>query len=299
VQRELFSGLTAQVAYVGTRALGQQGFININASAPGTGNAGRPLSVFGIVSDINSIQPFGDTSYNALQVELKGHASGALYGVAYTLSRTTNYADNDGNPRIPFLPAKELNKGPAGYDRTHNLQTYWVWDLPFGKGGKGLGSALLHGWQVNGVMSIMSGLPITIIQGNGFNLNAGGSGQVPDQVKDTVSIPGGIGSGKEWFDRSAFAAVNIPSGQQQRFGNVQRNTLRGPGFWNVDFGLFRTIGITERVSVQLRGEALNALNHPNFSNPGGDITNAGAFGFITSTTGTGERTIRLGARLSF
>ena len=43
-----------------------------------------------------------------------------------------NYADNDGNPRIPLFEFKELNYGPAGYDRTHNLQTYWVWDLPFG-----------------------------------------------------------------------------------------------------------------------------------------------------------------------
>jgi hypothetical protein len=299
VQRELFSGLTAQLAYVGTRAKGQQGFININASAPGTGNAGRPLSALGIVSDINSIQPFGDTTYNALQVELKGRVSSAQFGLAYTLSRTTNYADNDGNPRIPLLAFKELNKGPAGYDRTHNLQTYWVWDLPFGKGGSGLGSTLLRGWQVNGVMSIMSGTPINIIQNNGANLNAGGSAQYPDQVKDTVAVPGGIGSGNEWFDRSAFQAVNIPSNQAQRFGNSGRNPIRGPGFWNVDFGLFRTIGITDRVNLQLRGEALNALNHPNFANPGGDISNAGQFGFITQTVGTGERTIRLGARLSF
>jgi outer membrane receptor protein involved in Fe transport len=299
VQHEIFSGLTGQLAYVGTRALGQQGFININASAPGTGNAGRPLAGFGIVTDINSIQPFRDTTYNALQVELKGRGASAQYGVAYTLSRTTNYADNDGNPRIPFEPAAELNKGPASYDRTHNLQAYWVWDLPFGKESTGLSRVLLHGWQINGVLQVQSGTPINIIQGNGFNLNAGGSGQFPDKVKDTVAVPGGIGSGNEWFDRSAFAAVNIPSGQTQRFGNSGRNPIRGPGFWNVDFGLFRTIGITDRVTLQLRGEALNALNHPNFSNPGGDISNAGTFGFITSTTGVGERTIRLGARLSF
>src|SRR4029453_4220346 len=106
----------------------QQGFINVNAGLPGTGNAGRPL--FPIVSDIKVREPFGDTRYDALQSELKGRSAHAQYGIVYTLSKATNYADNDGNPRIPLFQFKELNKGPASYDRTHNLQTYLVWDLP-------------------------------------------------------------------------------------------------------------------------------------------------------------------------
>ena len=302
-QRELFAGLTTQAAYVGTVAKGQQGFININAGLPGTGNAGRPLSRFGITSDINMIKPFGDTSYHALQTELRGRTTHALYGVVYTLSRTTNYADNDGNPRIPLVEFRELNRGPAGYDRTHNLQTYWVWDLPFGRSRRwaadGVAAALFGGWQVNGVMSIMSGTPINIVQNGAFNLNAGGSGQYPDQVKTEVRIVGGVGVGSEYFDRSAYSAVNIPADQPQRFGNSGRNPIRGPEFWNVDLGLFRTFEIVGRVRLQFRAEALNALNHPNFGNPGGDISNAGTFGFITSTTGTGERNLRFGARLSF
>jgi hypothetical protein len=249
------------------------------------------------------IRPFGDTTYHALQTELRGRAASAQYGVVYTLSRAINYADNDGNPRIPLFEFKELNRGPAGYDRTHNLQTYWVWDLPFGANrhwaSSGVAAALLGGWQINGVMSVMSGTPITIIQGGAFNLNAGGSGQFPDQVKSDVEILGGVGTGNEYFDRSAFAAVNIPAGQPQRFGNTERNPIRGPGLWNIDFGLFRTIDFPGGVRLQFRAEALNLLNHPNFSNPGGDISNAGTFGFITSTTGTGERNLRFGVRVWF
>ena len=177
-----------------------------------------------------------------------------------------------------------------------------MWDLPFGKGRRyateGVAAALAGGWQVNGLISIMSGLPINIIQGTGFNLNAGGSGQFPDLVKPEVATPGGIGAGNEYFDRSAYVAVNIPAGQPQRFGNSGRNPIRGPGFWNVDLGLFRTIDI-DRVKLQFRFEAINAFNHANFANPGGDISNAGTFGFITSTTGTGERNLRLGLRVSF
>lgn len=302
-QRELFSGVTAQVGYVGTLASGQQGFINVNAGLPGTGNAGRPLSRFGITSDINMISPFGDTSYHALQTELKARSSHALYGIVYTLSRTMNYADNDGNPRIQLLQFKELNRGPAGYDRTHNLQTYWVWDLPFGKDRhwavNGLADMLIGGWQVNGVMSLLSGTPINIVQGTGFNLNAGGSAQYPDLVKPDVAISGGVGVNNEYFDRSAYAVVNIPADQQQRFGNSGRNPIRGPGFWNVDFGLFKTVKIADRVDIQFRAEAINVLNHPNFANPGGDISNAGTFGFITATTGTGERNLRFGLRIAF
>jgi hypothetical protein len=93
--------------------------------------------------------------------------------------------------------------------------------------------------------------------------------------------------------------VNIPSNEPQRFGNVGRNSLRGPGFFNIDLGLFRTVSITEQIKLQLRAQSLNVLNHPNFSNPGSDISNAGSFGFISSTRGTGERNFRFGARLSF
>ena len=145
----------------------------------------------------------------------------------------------------------------------------------------------------------MSGTPFSIVQGNAGNLQAGGSGQVPDRVKDRVEILGGIGRGNPWFDTSAFQQVNIPAGQEQRFGNVHRNSMRGPGFYNVDLGLFRTIAFRGRTRLQLRFEAINALNHANFANPGGDVSNAGTFGIISSTTGTGERNLRFGARLSF
>jgi hypothetical protein len=304
VERELTSRFTAQIGYVGTRAVGQMGFININAGAPGTGNAGRALfPQFGLTADINEIIPYKTTTYDALQSELKGRFGSSLLGVVYTFSKAINYADNDANPRIQYMPEAERNRGLASYDRTHNFQSYGVYDLPFGHGRRwlndGFASYLLGGFQLNGILSRTSGAPFYIVQGNGGNLNAGGSQQVPDQIKSSVKILDGIGTGNPYFDTTAYAAVNIPAGQPQRFGNAGRNNLRGPGFFNVDLSLFRTISLTERFRLQIRAEALNALNHPNFSNPGADVSSAAAFGFITSTTGIGERNIRLGARLSF
>ncbi|MBS1793191.1 MAG: TonB-dependent receptor [Acidobacteria bacterium] len=303
VERQLPWKFKGSLGYVGTRVIGQMGFININASAPGTGTAGRPLFVrFGLAQDINEIMPYGDTTYDSMQMTLMRRFGGSTVGMAYTWSKAINYADNDANPRIQYLPAKELNRGPAGYDRTHNLQIYGVYDLPFGKGqqwaSSGVLGAIFGGFQLNGVASIMSGTPITIVQGNGFNLNAAGSGQVPDQILTTVNIPGGIGVGNPYFDRNAFAIVNIPTTGTQRFGTAGRNNIRGPGFFNIDLGLFRTFSITETIKVQLRAEALNALNHANFANPQGDINNSN-FGYITSTTGTGERNMRFALRITF
>jgi hypothetical protein len=212
------------------------------------------------------------------------------------------------------MPEAERNRGPASYDRTQNFQAYGVYDLPFGHGQRwlsdGFASYLLEGWQLNGILSRTSGAPFYVVQGTAGNLNAAGSGQVPDQIKPAVQIFNGSLKGTpptgstnaaayRYFDTTAYTAVNIASGQPQRFGNAGRNNLRGPGFFNVDLSLFRTITVTERFKLQIRAESLNVLNHPNFGNPGADISNAGTFGYITSTVGTGERNFRFGARLSF
>ena len=267
VQRELPSGFVAQAGYIGTRATGQMSNVNINAGPPGGGTAGRLLySKFGLTADINEIMPYKTATYDGLQTQLVKRWKGSQAGVVYTFSKAINYADNDTNPRIQWQPAANLNRGPAQYDRPHNFQSYWVVDAPFGKGGRwvtdGVASKLLGGWQLNGLLSAMSGFPVTIVQNNANNLNAPGSGQVPDQIKANVAIPGGIGAGRPWFDPAAFAAVNIPANLPQRFGNAGRNNVRGPGFFNTDLSLFRTFSIRERVQMQFRAEALNVFNHP-------------------------------------
>src|SRR5262249_39149478 len=96
------------------------------------------------------------------------------------------------------------------------------------------------GWQVNGVWTVMSGTPIYIVQDTAFNLNAAGSRQVPDLVKDGVATypnnqvnrpPAGADpNAYQYFDRSAYQVVNIAAGQPHRFGPSPGNPLRGPGF---------------------------------------------------------------------
>jgi hypothetical protein len=308
VERELPWKFRGSVGYVGTKAKGQMGFININASAPGTGTGGRPLfQLYGYTQDINEIKPYGDTTYDSMQATLIRRYAGTTMGASYTWSKTINYADNDANPRIQYLPEKERNKGLAGYDRTHNLQLYGVMDLPFGRGKEwaksGVLGKVLEGFQVNTIISMMSGTPFSIVQGTAPNLQAGGSGQYPNQLIQNIAILHGIGVGNPYFDRTVLG-INCSSNcawmpeTGARFGNAGRNNLRGPAFFNVDMGVFKTIGITERLKLQLRGEALNLLNRANFGNPQGDINNAN-FGYVTSTVGIGERNLRFAARITF
>jgi hypothetical protein len=298
------------------------GFININPSAPGTSDAGRPLINFGINADISSIQPYGNTTYDGLQAQFTRRWASSLLGVSYTWSKTINFADNDGGPRIAYLPEKQRNRGPATYDRTHNLQTYAVYDLPFGKGERwakdGWSSKIFGGFQVSGIMSIMSGLPFYVVQNTAPNLLARGSGQVPNQVSPSISILGGTGTpaqrgsdgGGPWFVNTVLGGPAIFGAtctancawaleNGARFGSGGRNNLRGPSFFETDLSIFRTFSLSENVRFELRAEALNATNHANFNLPDANV-NSNTFGFITSTFGPNQqRQWRFGARLSF
>src|SRR5262249_5245588 len=148
----------------------------------------------GLVADINEILPYQTATYDALQLTLNRRLASSVIGLAYTWSKAINFADNDANPRIQYYPQAIRNRGLAGYDRTHNLQIYGVWDLPFGQGQRwassGLLSKLLGGFQFNGILSRTSGGPFYIVQGNANNLNAPGSGQIPDQLSSSVQIFG-------------------------------------------------------------------------------------------------------------
>jgi len=208
----------------------------------------------------------------------------------------------------------DLNKGLAGYGRTHVFNLYGVFDLPFGKDKKwaqtGVASTLLGGWQINGMLAVHSGNPIYIVQGSAPNLRAAGSGQVPDQVgsitynEDFKYNIGGPPAGANIADYQYFSVSSFKAVGDARFGNNERNNVTGPGYFNLDLGIFRTIDLPGPVKMQLRAEALNALNHPNFRSPsnktgGNDISNAAQFGTIRNLTGVFSRNIRFAVRVWF
>jgi hypothetical protein len=320
LQRQLWQGFTGEVAYVGTRQVRQLGFRELNWSPVGGGQARRQLNVaFGRTAQTLLVAPVGDSSYNALQARLnRRFANGWQLDVNYTFSKSisdSGQPDSDNTPRITIPDFYHLNRALSNFDRTHNLQISNIVELPFGKGkrwlnGGGVLSAIAGGWQINNIVSILSGTPFSVTA-DGASLNAPGSSQRADLLKDDVKILGGVGRGNAYFDVFAFGDPAVISPGQFRFGTAGWNLLRGPGIKRWDFGLFRQFRATERVNVQFRMECFNCTNTPHFNNPGGNrsalqlnpdgsIRNLNGFGEITSTRADfPERQIRVGMRVGF
>jgi hypothetical protein len=310
LQRDIGAGINVQAAYVGSRAIRQTANLNINYAGPGGGNPGRVLAQRfpGRIGNINMIAPFNTANYNALQTQVtRQFSNGGLFGLAYTWSKAINFADNsDSGLTWNWIPMWQRNRAVSGFDRTHNLQVYGIYNLPFGKGKRwsnsGIASWIAGGWQVNGIMSVLSGSAFTVGSA-ATSVNAPGNTQTADQVVPEVKILGNIGRGESWFDPYAFLPVT-----DVRFGNVGRNSMRGPGSFGLDASLFRDFNLTERLRLQFRAESFSITNTPRFGNPGATVSSAtrNAAGTITSlggwtevTSASGERQIRFALKLFF
>ncbi|MDQ1473255.1 MAG: hypothetical protein QOJ99_4735, partial [Bryobacterales bacterium] len=301
LERRLPRDFILSAGYVGTRSIRQMVFVEENAGeVPGAGAAGQPLfTAFGRKAQTQAVVPYGTTNYNSLQAKLERRFnSGFTLTAAYTWAKSIDFAaDSDNALMFNAVFAQAKNRAVSDFDRRQNFQAGFLAELPFGSKkpwlNTGFAGRVLEGWQVNGIISSYTGLPITVTA-SGASLNMPNNTQVADQIKPAVSIPGGAGS-TPWFDTSAFAAVT-----QARFGNSGRNALRGPGASNLDISLFRKFSLRERYGLEVRGEAFNITNTAHFANPNGSV-GSGSFGFITATSGgaADSRVLRVGARLSF
>jgi hypothetical protein len=285
----------------------------------GAGNPGRPLFVkFGRTGATGILSNPGWSNYDSLQTSLTRRMSNGFQAtLAYTLSKAFGICCDtlsDGSPRVQALQYFDLNEARLPDDRTHNFQASFVAELPFGPGKRflrngGAAAALVGGWQVNGLFGAYSGKPFSVTA-DGTSLQLNGSNQMADQVKNNVQILGGIGAANPWFDPLAFRPVT-----EARFGNAGYDSVRGPGYVNLDLSFFREITVSGAKTIQFRVEIFNVTNTPHFANPNanvsnlqlnpdGTVRNLGGFATITSTTNSGregidERLFRLGLRFGF
>ncbi len=297
VERE-FAGFVGNVGYVGSRGIRPLTNININASNPGGGTAGRVLNAKfgGTWGDIGELTPLANSYYDSLQAKLTRRFGDSQIGFVYTLSKAIDYEDNEELGFILFPNNLPRNKAVAGFDRTHNFQAYGLYTLPFGHGKRfaqnGIANTLAGGWQINWVLSAMSGTPFTITDsGIGATqvLNAPGNTQTANLV-GPISITNGHPASKcsslscDYFNPAAFQAVTpgTPGLLDGFFGNAGRNIIRGPGYFNLDMSLFRNFKISERFTFQFEADAFSVTNTPHFNNPNSNIS-AANFGAITST----------------
>jgi Carboxypeptidase regulatory-like domain/TonB dependent receptor-like, beta-barrel len=315
-ERRLPWDMSADIAYVGTRGDGGYGVIDINSPQTiGSGNAGRPYFSMGRVQPLNLFGQILKTHYQSLQVALnRPFTKGFMVKGAYTLSRAKNNAsgtsatqaaagggnDEDGRVTLMWnLPSEfDRNYAVAGYDRTHNFQLGFVYQLPWqGPSGSNIGRALIQDWQINGVYGAFSGLPFTV-RANAGSLNTPNNAQTGNLSGEAQKI-GAAGAAGTFYDISGFSQ---PTGTA--FGNTKRNQFRGPGGWNLDLSLFRAFPIGATSKLEFRVEGANITNTPKFANPSGDMT-APDFMRITAIANNngqaqyGERQFRLGVRFSF
>jgi hypothetical protein len=303
VQHQLTQNTSVDIAYVGNKGThvfaGNGPAFNVNQPVSDLSQPNADLrkpffSRYGWTQGIDFFCNCADNRYNALQTKFETRLPGLTILAHYTLARATfNDADY-------FIYDRSVGRGPTDEDRTHLFFFSNVWDLPFGRGKKFLGNAsrgmdlFLGGWQLNTVTTWSSGLPFTpSVSGANCSVNSGPCR--PDLVGDpdldnrdqNLWFP--VGIGPVW--------AKAPAGQ---FGNVGRNTLRGPHFFNTDASLFKSFHITEGKKLEFRVESFNVFNHVNLGQPDTCVdcgSNAGRINGLAA--GASMRQFQFGLRFTF
>jgi hypothetical protein len=298
IQQALPGHLNLDIAYVGSHGVDTGASTNLNPGMIlGAGNAGQPYFVkFGrTVAETQFFQGFS-SSYNSLQVKFdRRWTSGLTMTTAFTWQRAMDFQGGDDGGLARWYINPQRNYARADFDRTLNFVQSYVYRSPFGKGQhfltKGIGAAILGGWQASGILTLRTGSPLTFTDGAGsVGVNASGNTQTPDQIAP-INVLHGINTGNPWFDRSSFAMSPTGCGANNnavcRFGTMGRAVWSGPGQFRLDAGVSRWINFTERWKMQLRADSYNLTNTPFFSNPNTDRNNS-SFAYVTGTVGSGS-----------
>lgn len=304
VQKQLGRDYMVELAYVGTRGRNYTIKTNQNQAPPtlGVTNAdiNRPAVKLGspALRDVGAVTSLGTLDYHALLFKaMKRFSNGFSALVSYTYGKALDLAsDNDGGVTLTNIFDPNYDRGVASYDVKHTFVASFIYELPFAR------THPLGGWQINGIAFARSGIPVSITQTGQMTSIGLGSGQAqqprPNIVGNLVPADQSI---DHWFDATA---LQRPADTTATFGNLARNYGRGPGIFNVDVSLVKNTKFGA-VSSELRLEAFNVFNHPQFGQPNGQLGNS-AFGTITAsanpqcvTCGTAERQIQAAIKLRF
>jgi hypothetical protein len=318
VEKTLGHDTTLEIGYQGVRGLHlqQAHLINNALPAPGTLQPRRPYptatfvagtvipstvavtSTTFPVSTVNMLQNTARSWYDAAYVNLRRRYSNGLSLLAnYTWSKNLSNAPDFRSPMFESsIPQNnnDLNaeKGLA-CDVRHRFVVSAVYDIPSLAGGR-LTRALTRNWRISTLYQLQSGFPFTISV-FGDTANAGtvvGENPIRANYTGQPVFGSGTGTTDAWFNPSAFATPAAYT-----FGNVGRNTVYGPGMQTLDAALVRSFAIAEKVHLEIRAEAYNAMNHSNWGTPN-RFVNTPQFGNITEAATPG-REFQVSARLSF
>lgn len=267
---------------------------------------------------VTAVEPRFNSSYHSLQSTLTKRFSGASQvNLSYTWSKnlTDNQNDRSASPQNTYDIS--LDKARAALDRRHILSFNYIYELPWFRAQKDLVGKLLGGWQVSGIVTYNTGLPLTPTV-SGFD--PAGVGLVPPPT--TVARPNMLCDPNEnaprtpqqWFNTACFqfTPTSNDGSFQNVIGNGPRGSVFGPSTKRVDFTLSKNLRFGERFRIQLRGEAFNVFNEVNYRGlstatwtrttapvaAGGTCVSAcSTFGQVLSVRD--PRVIQLGAKFNF
>jgi len=303
VQRQIGSSIAVTTAYVGSSSNHLPRWYNINGADPGdprTERQRRPIPSLGTITYRDTS---GRANYHGLEATVDKRLSrGIQLALAYTWSHSIDdVLEQFGAEREVIQDKRNLqgDRGNSGFDRRHRLVGSYVIELPFGDGRRwlrdgGFARIALGGWQFSGIVSMQSGAYFDVSINPITRLGVTGPVQWrPDLVGDrSVVSPGPEG----WLNPAAFAVPQNADGSY-RFGNLGRNTLLGPGFFNVDAALMKNFHVGETRRLQIRWEVFNATNHPSYGLPNSTLGDPD-FGTIRTTIST-PRQMQFGIKFVF
>jgi hypothetical protein len=305
VQHSLGTKSVLSVSYVGNQGRHQNDYRHINLptesdlgnliqsnapyqTAPGLGFPG--------FTTISQSENEANTHYNGLQIDLNSQLSHDLTLRAfYTLSRAidpTTGGNGGGDLGTVSNPYQgwTYDNGPSGYDRTHVAVVDFIYDIPvFRHSESRLLKSTVGGWQVSGIVTLESGLPINI----GINGGQGGNfvgGTNRPNLTGAISYPHTVA---EWFNPAAFSLPTLGA-----WGTLGHNALRGPGRDNWNLSLFKSFMLSESRGsrFELRLETFNTWNHTQFNQVS---TNLGDSRFGQVTSAFDPRILQLGGKIYF
>ncbi|MGA2049379.1 MAG: carboxypeptidase regulatory-like domain-containing protein [Terracidiphilus sp.] len=311
IEQEIPFSTILKFAYVGTKGTHLDSFrdINTNPLVAGTNSVtyNRPYGIPGVggavFAQISELETRQISSYNAVQVTAERRAHGLSFLASYTYSHALDEGSAE-SPTVTNPYNLRYDYGNADYNVPNRFVASSNYQLPFK--GSGFLGPLERGWQVNAIAQFFDGLPFSVASGTALGDGLTPRAQLAPGVGNG-SLPKGQRTLSQWFNTQAFS---VPAAGT--YGNSGRNILEGPGTKAVDFSLFKDTHLTESKVLQLRAEAFNLANTPQFNNPAATVGTYNAttgkwsngFGTISSAASEStfqrtERQIQFAAKITF
>jgi outer membrane receptor protein involved in Fe transport len=300
LERQLTNNTVVEAGYTGSRGLKQYAISNINVAGAGNiffGDTTVNSRLNPQYGNINTRNNDGDSYYHAFNLGVRSNnlwkalTLSANYTWAHNIDDlSSTFGDSNNNLNMGLLNPFHagLDRGNSDLDIRHRFVLSANWEIPWMKNAQNsLARHVLGGWQIAPIFTAQTGLPFTIFDYSNTAWNG---------LRYTPTAPVQYSSNKfQNIGVNDFVYLTVPAGQwvegtnpnfqcNQSYddagelvsfsncadfgpypkGMSARNAFRGPGFWNIDLGIYKNFKITERVKVQFRGELFNAVNHHNY-----------------------------------